>query len=90
MALVTLVWTQVHPSRAPVPMGLVPHSLGDEQHCHHSHSHCSQKGLTSGPSRNGKVAAPVALHLVPLQQLMIAVHWLPQPQGRDIPGRLHS
>ena len=25
-----LGWTQVHPSRAVVPVGLVPHSLGDE------------------------------------------------------------
>ena len=27
MALATLIWTQIHPSRAAVAMGLVPHSL---------------------------------------------------------------
>ena len=37
-ALVNPVWIQVHPSRPVVPVGIVPHSLGDEQHCHHSHS----------------------------------------------------
>ena len=42
-ALATPVWTQVHPSRPAVPVGLVPHSLGDELCCHHSHSHCSQR-----------------------------------------------
>ena len=43
MALATPVWTQVHPSRAPVPVGLVHYSLGDEQQCHHSHSCHSQQ-----------------------------------------------
>ena len=36
-------WTQVHPSRPVVPVGLVPHSLGDEWHHCHSHSCHSQK-----------------------------------------------
>ena len=42
MALVTLVWTHVLLSRPAVPVGLVP-PLDDEQHCHHSHSCCSQR-----------------------------------------------
>ena len=42
-ALVTLVWTQVHPSRPVVPVGLVPHSLDDEWHHCHNHSHCSHR-----------------------------------------------
>ena len=40
-SLMTPVWTQVHPFRLVVPVGPVPHSLGDEQHCHHTHSCCS-------------------------------------------------
>ena len=39
----TLVWTQVHPSRPVVPMGLVPHSLGDEWHCWCRCSHNSYR-----------------------------------------------
>ena len=31
-APVTPVWIQVHPSRPVVPVGVVPQSLGDEQH----------------------------------------------------------
>ena len=40
-ALMTPVWTQVHPSRPVVPVGLVPYSLGDKRHHCCSHSHCS-------------------------------------------------
>ena len=36
VGLMTLVWTQIHPSRPVLPVGLVPHSVGDEQHHHHS------------------------------------------------------
>ena len=39
MAPGTPVWTQIHPSRAAVPVGHVPYSLGDEQHFH-----CSFRG----------------------------------------------
>ena len=39
----TLGWTQVHPSRVAVPVGLAPHSLGNEWHCHCSHSCHSQR-----------------------------------------------
>ena len=42
MALVIPGWTQIHPSRAAVPVGLGPHSLGDEQHHHCSHRCHSQ------------------------------------------------
>ena len=41
VALAMSGWTQVHPSRAVVPVGLVPHSLGDEWHHCHSHFHHS-------------------------------------------------
>ena len=43
VALATSGWTQIHPSRPEVPVGPVPHSLGDEWHHHCSHSHCSQR-----------------------------------------------
>ena len=43
MALATPGWTQIHPSRAAVPVGLVPHGLGDEQHCGCSCSCHSQR-----------------------------------------------
>ena len=41
VALAPLGWTQVHHSRPVVPVGLVPYSLGDEQHHYCNHSHCS-------------------------------------------------
>ena len=43
VAPLTSGWTQVYPSRPVVPVGLVPHTLGDEQHHCHSHSRCSQR-----------------------------------------------
>ena len=43
VALVTPHWTQICPSRAAVPVGCVPHSLGDKQCCHCSHSDQSRK-----------------------------------------------
>ena len=57
-ALANLGLTQVHPFRAVVPVGLAPHSLGDEWHCCHSHSCSSQRRAYLQADKNQQSSDP--------------------------------
>ena len=70
MALATLGWTQIHPSRAAVLVELVPHSLGDEQCCCHSHRHhrwrkthlWAEQDQQSGDTSGSAPGSPMTTH----------------------------
>ena len=53
VALVTLGWTQIHPYRV-----VVPHSLHDEWHCCHSHSHHSWRRAHLQAEKNQQIGNP--------------------------------